>query len=189
MEKMTGTSGKSLRIEAIEIKLQNMDDYTVEYQVHIQDKGWSSWYIDGETAGTVGQSRRIEAIRIRIVQKYKRQYNGIDVSQYNGIINWGKVKQTGIDFAFIRVGFRGYGQAGNLKEDTNFKANIQAAKQVGIPVGVYFVTQAITPAEAAEEATWVVDKVKEYGLEYPVAIDIEAPGLGKTNRYTKNTKS
>lgn len=192
---MTGTSGRSLRIEAIEIKLENMDDYTVEYQVHIQDKGWSSWYIDGETAGTVGQGKRIEAIRIRLVKKYKRQYNGIDVSQFNGSINWGKVKQTGIDFAFIRVGFRGYGQAGNFREDANFRANIQAAKQVGIPVGVYFVTQAITPAEAIEEANWVLDRVRGYGLEYPIAIDIEAPGLEKptdiprTQNLDRNTRT
>ena len=176
---MAGTEGAGLRIEAIQIKLENMDNYTVEYQVHIQNIGWTDWYVDGETAGTVGQSKRIEAIRIRIVPKYKRQYNGIDVSQYNGNINWGKVKQTGIEFAFIRVGFRGYGQAGNFMEDANFKANIQAAKQVGIPVGVYFVTQAITPAEAIEEANWVLNRVRGYGLEYPIAIDIEAPGLEK----------
>ena len=176
---MAGTTGKSLRVEAIEMKLENMGNYTVEYQVHIQDKGWSDWYIDGETAGTVGQSKRIEALRIRIVPKYKRQYNGIDVSQYNGIINWGKVKQSGTEFAFIRVGFRGYGQAGTLNLDSNFKINIQAAKQAGIPVGVYFVTQAITPAEAEEEANWVIDKIKPYGLDYPIAIDIESPGLEK----------
>ena len=192
---MAGTSGKSLRMEAIEIKLENMDKYTIEYQVHIQDKGWTGWYIDGETAGTVGQSKRIEAIRIRIVSKYKRQYNGIDVSQYNGIINWGKVKQTGIDFAFIRVGFRGYGQAGTLNLDSNFKTNIQAAKQAGIPVGVYFVTQAITPAEAIEEANWVIDKIKQYELEYPIAIDIESPGLEKptdiprTQNLDNNTRT
>lgn len=185
---MTGTSGRSLRIEAIEIKLENMDDYTVEYQVHIQDRGWSDWYIDGETAGTVGQSKRIEAIRIRLVKKYKRQYNGIDVSQFNGSISWGKVKQAGIDFAFIRVGFRGYGQAGNFREDANFRANIQAAKQAGIPVGVYFITQSITPAEAIEEANWVLDKVRGYGLEYPIAIDIEAPGLEKPTDIPRTQK-
>lgn len=192
---MAGTSGQELRIEAIEIKLQNMDNYTVEYQVHIQDKGWSNWYIDGETAGTVGQSKRIEAIRIRIVSKYKRNYKGIDVSQFNGNINWGFVKRDNVDFAFIRVGFRGYGQAGNFAEDATFKKNIQAAKVAGIPVGVYFVTQAITDAEAVEEANWVLQKIKEYDIEYPIAIDIEAPGLEKptdiprTQNLDKNTRT
>lgn len=174
---LAGTSGKSLRVEAIEIKLENMNNYTIEYQVHIQDKGWTDWYIDGETAGTVGQGKRIEAIRIRITGKRKRQYNGIDVSQFNGIINWGQVKQTGIDFAFIRVGIRGYGQTGNFREDANFKQNIEAANKLGISVGIYFVTQAITPEEAIEEANWVINKIKTYDIKYPVAIDIEAPGL------------
>ncbi len=174
---LAGTEGRAWRIEAIQIKLENLDDYTVQYQVHIQDKGWSDWYIDGETAGTVGQAKRIEAIRIKIVPKYKREYHGIDVSQFNGSINWGFVKRTGIDFAFIRVGFRGYGQAGNFREDSTFRANIEAAKTAGIPVGVYFVTQAITPQEAIEEANWVIERIKDYNIEYPVAIDIEAPGL------------
>lgn len=191
---MTGTSGQSLRIEAIEIKLENMDDYTVEYQVHIQDKGWSDWYMDGETAGTMGQSKRIEAIRIRIVEHYKRNYRGIDVSQFNGNINWGFVKRDNVDFAFIRVGYRGYGQAGNFAEDTMFKKNIQAAKTAGIPVGVYFVTQAITDAEAIEEANWVLQKVKEYDIEYPIAIDIEEAGVAagdvpRTQNLDKNTRT
>lgn len=176
-DEIAGTEGKALRIEAIQIKLENLNDYTVEYQVHIQDKGWSDWYIDGETAGTVAQAKRIEAIRIKIVPKYKREYHGIDVSQFNGNINWGFVKRTGIDFAFIRVGFRGYGQAGNFREDSTFRANIEAAKKAGIPVGVYFVTQAITTQEAIEEANWVIERIKAYNIEYPVAIDIEAPGL------------
>lgn len=190
-----GTSGQSLRVEAIEIKLQNMDDYTVEYQVHVQNVGWTGWYIDGETAGTVGRGLRVEAIRIRLVPKYKRQYKGIDVSQFNGSINWGYVKNEGIDFAFIRVGFRGYGQAGNFAEDSMFKLNMAAAKNAGIPVGVYFVTQAITEAEAVEEANWVLDKIKGYNLEYPIAIDIEAPGLAKptdiprTQNLDKSTRT
>lgn len=191
---MTGTSGQSLRIEAIEIKLENMDDYTVEYQVHIQDKGWSSWYIDGETAGTVGQAKRIESIRIRIVPHYKRNYKGIDVSQFNGSINWGFVKRDNVDFAFIRVGYRGYGQAGNFREDANFRTNIQAAKTASVPVGIYFVTQAITDEEAIEEANWVLQKIKDYDIDYPIAIDIEeagvAPGdIPRTQNLDKNTRT
>ena len=192
---LTGTSGQSLRIEALQIKLENMDEYTVEYQVHIQDIGWSGWYIDGETAGTVGKGKRIEALRIRIVSKYKHQYNGIDVSAYNGTINWGNVKRSGIDFAMIRVGYRGYGKAGNFREDANFRTNIKAANQLDLPVGIYFVTQAITEAEAIEEANWVLDKIKEYKVQYPIAIDIEEPGLEspsdipRTQNLDKNTRT
>ena len=192
---LTGTSGQSLRIEALQIKLENMDEYTVEYQVHIQDIGWSGWYIDGETAGTVGQGKRIEALRIRIVSKYKHNYNGIDVSAYNGTINWGNVKRSGIDFAMIRVGYRGYGKAGNFREDANFRTNIKAANQLDLPVGIYFVTQAITEAEAIEEANWVLNKIKGYNVKYPIAIDIEEPGLEspsdipRTQNLDKNTRT
>lgn len=190
---MAGTSGRSLRVEAIEIKLQNMNNYTVEYQVHIQNVGWSGWYIDGETAGTVGQSKRIEAIRIRIVPKYKRQYNGIDVSEFNYGINWALVKRAGVEFAMIRVGYRGYGAAGNFKEDANFKINIEAAKKVEMPVGVYFVTQATNKDEAIEEANWVIDKIKGYNLDYPVAIDIERStkpdGPGRADELDKETRT
>lgn len=193
---MAGTEGKAYRIEAIEIILENMDKYTVEYQVHIQDKGWTDWYMDGETAGTVGQERRIEAIRIRLVaKKEKRLYKGIDVSKFNGSVNWGFVKRDGIEFAFIKAGFRGYGSRGTLNEDPCFRLNIQGAKQAGIPVGVYFITQAITAEEAIQEANWVVERVKDYNIEYPIAIDIEAPGLEKpddiprTQNLDKNTRT
>lgn len=193
---MAGTSGKSYRIEAIEIMLENLDKYTVEYQVHIQDKGWSDWYMDGETAGTVGQGKRIEALRIRLVpKKEKRKYKGIDVSVYNRSVNWGLVKRDGIDFAFIRAGFRGYGSRGTLNEDPYYKLNMQGAEQAGVPVGVYFVTQAINVDEAREEAYWVLERVRNYKIDYPIAIDIEAPGLEnpndipRTQNLDKNTRT
>lgn len=69
-----------------------MDKYTIEYQVHIQDYGWSAWMIDGEVAGTTGKGKSIEAIKIRIVPKYYRNYKGIDVSEFNGDIDWQSVK-------------------------------------------------------------------------------------------------
>lgn len=192
---MAGTQGQSLRIEAIEIKLENMNDYTVEYQVHVQDIGWTDWYIDGETAGTIGRQKRIEAIRIRLVPKYKREYLGIDVSQFNYNVNWDLVKRAGYEFAMIRVGIRGYGAAGNFREDSNFRANIEGAKNAGLKVGVYFVTQAITDAEAIQEADWVYERIKQYDIDYPVAIDIEAPGLEdpsdipRTQNLDRNTRT
>ena len=190
---MSGTSGRSLRVEALEIKLQNMSNYTVEYQVHIQDYGWSGWYIDGETAGTVGQGKRLEAIRIRIVPKYKRNYSGIDVSEFNHSINWALVKRSGVEFAMIRVGYRGYGTEGNFKEDANFRINIESAKKAGVPVGIYFVTQATNRNEAIEEANWVINKLKGYSIDYPVAIDIERSakpnGLGRADGLDKNTRT
>ena len=187
---LSGTKGRSLRVEAIEIVLENMEEYTVEYQVHIQNIGWSNWYIDGETAGTVGQSKRIEAIRIRIVPKYKRQYKGIDISENNGSVNWALVKRDNIDFAMIRIGYRGYGQAGRIVEDSKGKLNIEAAKKAGVKVGVYFYTQAINETEAIEEANWILNTIKGYSVDYPVAIDFENSGAnGRADNLDINTRT
>lgn len=101
--------------------------------------------------------------------------NGIDVSSHQGNINWKKVKEYGIDYAIIRVGFRGYG-SGALVEDEQFKNNIEGALENDIDVGIYFFSQAITEDEAKEEAQFVIDALDEYNISYPVALDIETPG-------------
>ena len=172
---LAGTTGQAKRIEAIQIKLQGMDEYTVEYKVHIQDYGWSSWMIDGETAGTVGRAKRIEAIQIRIVPKYYRQYSGIDISSYNGDINWQAVKNSGVQFAMIRCGYRGY-RSGKIVADSNFENNINNAIAAGVKVGLYFFSQAITPAEGIEEANYAISIAKKYNVTYPIAIDSEMSG-------------
>lgn len=96
---------------------------------------------------------------------------GIDVSSHNGQVNWQSVANA-VDFAIIRVGYRGYG-TGAVVEDSQFKSNISAANDAGIPTGVYFYSQAVTPKEAREEADFVLDAIKEYNVELPVFIDYE----------------
>ena len=98
---------------------------------------------------------------------------GIDVSVYQNNIDWKAVKAAGVDFAMIRVGYRGYGQAGNMKLDVNFKKNLEGAQAAGIDCGVYFFSQAITRPEAVEEAKFVLEAIKGYNLTYPVAFDTE----------------
>ena len=98
---------------------------------------------------------------------------GIDVSYFQYDIDWSKVKND-VDFAIIRVGYRGYGESGDLVLDYKFKENIKEAKAAGLEVGVYFYTQAITPAEAREEADYVYKYIKNYELELPVYFDIES---------------
>ena len=97
---------------------------------------------------------------------------GIDVSKWNGSINWAAVKAAGIDFAIIRVGYRG-SQTGALVEDPYFRKNIQGAAAAGLKVGVYFFTQAVTEAEAVEEASMCLQLCSGYGLSYPIFIDTE----------------
>lgn len=185
---MTGTSGRSLRIEAIEIKLENMDDYTVEYQVHIQDKGWSSWYIDGETAGTVGQAKRIEAIRIRIVSKYKRQYHGIDVSKWQGNINYDKLINTGkVDFMIARAGWYSESRQ-QFMLDECFERNYSEAKRKKIPIGTYLYSYATDVEEAKREAIGLVNYLKSTGqteFDLPIFFDIEDKTQVNINKQTQ----
>ncbi len=106
---------------------------------------------------------------------------GIDVSQHNGKIEWNKVRADA-EFAIIRAGFRGYG-TGEISEDSRFKENAEGANSTGIPTGVYFYTQATTPAEAEEEAEFVLALIKPYAIDLPVFIDFEYP-YGEDGKYT-----
>lgn len=98
---------------------------------------------------------------------------GIDVSYHQGKIDWNAVKRAGVQFAFIRVGYRGWGSSGNLRIDPNFVENIRGAQAAGIECGVYFYSQAITRQEAVEEAVFVLEAIKGYQLTYPVVFDTE----------------
>ena len=101
-----------------------------------------------------------------------RTARGIDVSKYQGRIDWNAVKADGITFAIIRVGYRGYG-SGALVEDSQFRANIQGATAAGLKVGVYFYSQAVDEAEAVEEASMVLSLCAGYGLPVGVYYDTE----------------
>ena len=104
----------------------------------------------------------------------KDQYRGIDVSEFNGVVDWRWVKRTGIEFAMIRLGYRGY-RYPRLVLDNKAIENIRNAHAMGLKVGVYFVTQAVNCDEAREEALWVIKNLDLYNikLEYPVALDVE----------------
>ncbi|MGN0502271.1 MAG: glycoside hydrolase family 25 protein [Ruminococcus sp.] len=98
---------------------------------------------------------------------------GIDVSAYSGDIDWKKVKESGIDFAMIRVGGRGYGESGEMYTDERALEYIDGAKAEGIKVGAYFFSQAINTEEAIEEADYVKTVLGDIKLDYPVAYDWE----------------
>ena len=105
---------------------------------------------------------------------------GIDVSVHNGEINWSKVKASGVEFAFIRCGGRGWGEAGNCYEDTLFSKNIKGAKNAGVKVGVYFFSQARTAYEALEEASLTLAKLNGMSLDLPVVMDWETESYYRT---------
>ncbi|MBQ2273940.1 MAG: SH3 domain-containing protein [Clostridia bacterium] len=111
---------------------------------------------------------RVEAETIKVK---KGVAHGIDVSKWQGKIDWQKVAKSGINFAVIRVGFRG--EDGKIYPDENFDYNIQQAEKNGILVGVYFFSTAKTENEAKEEAAFTADKIKGYKISLPVVYDCE----------------
>lgn len=110
---------------------------------------------------------------------------GIDVSYYQGEIDWQKVKAAGIEYAILRCGLRGY-ETGELRVDTKFHEYIKGANEAGIPVGVYFFSQAISPEEAREEAGFVLDQIKGYKIDFPIVYDWETIGedTARTNHVS-----
>ncbi len=98
---------------------------------------------------------------------------GIDVSSHNGSIDWNDVKKEA-EFAFIRVGYRGYNE-GTVNLDKKAKENLKNANKADIPVGVYFYSQAVNEKEAREEAKFVLKNIKHYDISLPVVIDFEYP--------------
>lgn len=97
---------------------------------------------------------------------------GIDVSKYQGTIDWKQVAESGIDFAMIRVGYRTL-KTGEIIADNNAKYNMQEASKYGIKVGVYFFSTAVTEKEVIEEADWVSDFIAKYQITYPVVYNCE----------------
>lgn len=98
---------------------------------------------------------------------------GIDVSYYQGNIDWEQVRDSGIEFAMVRLGYRGYGEEGKLVEDKLAHQNIKGALDAGLKVGIYFFSQAITVEEALEEAEFVLTRIKDYDITMPVVFDWE----------------
>lgn len=99
--------------------------------------------------------------------------NCIDVSEHNGAINWYAVKNAGVTNAIIRVGYRGYGKAGNMVEDDYFSENVAGATKAGINIGFYFYSQAVKTNEAVDEANFVIKRVKNYKFTLPIFFDYE----------------
>lgn len=114
---------------------------------------------------------------------------GIDVSKYQGKIDWKSVKAAGVEFAFIRLGFRGKGE-GTLELDTYYERNIKGALEAGVNTGVYFFSQALNEEEAVAEAEFVIEKLKGHAINYPVAIDLEEmSGEARGNNLTREQRT
>lgn len=106
---------------------------------------------------------------------------GVDVSSHQQDIDWELVAANGVEFAMIRVGYRGYTE-GEIQPDDYFTQNIEGALAAGLDVGVYFFSQALDEKEAIDEANFVLESIKDYPLSYPVIFDWEDHSGGRPDR-------
>ena len=170
--------------------------YDITYEVTgYKYTGWQT--IDGATyyfdkdGNKVTGSQVIQGIQYNFSDEGVRSGTiGIDVSKYQRNINWQKVKNAGINFVIIRCGYRGYG-SGVLVQDPMFASHITGAKAAGLRVGIYFFSQAISEAEAVEEASMAVKLANQYGINMPIAIDSEyaAGGAGRADGLSKSERT
>ena len=155
--------------------------FNASYPKHPYNPGAFVWGEDGRMTYTEN--------------KVYRTRTGIDVSEFNGDIDWEKVKADGIEFVFIRMGYRGYGE-GDIYEDATFAANLAGAQAAGLDVGIYFFAQAVSEEEAEEEAQYIIDRLGGTELQMPIVYDVEPIRTddARTDKvtgkqFTKNTKA
>ena len=134
------------------------------FTLHVKEKGSSS--------GNNNSNNTAKTNIADVIAKYKTDdvLVGIDVSKYQGNIDWKKVKASGVEFAIIRLGL-GYDDV--LKLDEYFKANIEGALANGIKVGIYFYSYAVNTKEAISHANYVLENIKDYDVTLPIAWDWE----------------
>ena len=157
--------------------------------------GWQN--IDGKTYFFTKDGEKVTGEQV--IQGAKHTFNsegilqtgsgilGIDVSKWNGNIDWNAVKNSGVSYVIIRCGYRG-STTGAMIEDPKFKTNIQGALNAGLKVGIYFFSQAVNEVEAVEEASMTISLIKKYNISYPVFLDVEASG-GRADGIDRDTRT
>lgn len=142
---------------------------------------------DTEVTGALADADKTEIQKLQNTTANSKV--GIDVSKWNGDIDWDKVKNAGVEYAIVRAGYRG-SKTGSLVEDPYFATNMKGAAASGVPVGIYFFTQAVNEVEAVEEASVVISLIREYKIDYPVFIDTEgAGGNGRADGLDPETRT
>lgn len=121
----------------------------------------------------------------RVTKETEAVTMGIDVARYQGTIDWQQVAEADVEFAFVRVGYRGM-KDGQIKEDPNGRYNLQEAAKADIPLGVYFFSTAVSEEEAREEADWVAELIAGYPITYPVVYDCENFNEPDSRQYFMN---
>ncbi len=127
---------------------------------------------------------------IRYTEPGKKCMVGIDVSEYQGDIDWQQVAGYGIEFVIVRVGYRGY-ESGKFVQDEKCQANLDGALNAGLKAGVYFVTQAVDEAESEEEAGYVLEIIGNRNIEMPIYLDMEPVygGVARTDDLSEEQRT
>ena len=177
-------------------------DYYTSTEFYIQSEpvykyyGWqtlngSTYYFD-ENGEKVTGEQVISGVKYNFASDGSLSMNGgvlgIDVSKWNGTIDWNAVKSSGISFVIIRCGYRG-SSTGVLVQDPKFESYIKGASKAGLKVGLYFFSQAINEKEAVEEASMAIALAKDYKISYPIFIDTEWTSGGRANSLDKSTRT
>jgi len=190
---LSTTSGKQVYVKNASggYDKATVADYSSKSEFYVQsDSGSNAVYkytgwqtIDGNTYFFDKDGNYVTGEQVIQGAKYNFDSNGhlssssgtmgIDVSKWNGSIDWNAVKNAGVSYVIIRCGYRG-STTGALIEDPKFRANISGAKAAGLKVGAYFFTQAVNEVEAVEEASMAVSLCSGYGLNLPIFLDVES---------------
>lgn len=140
--------------------------------------GGTVWVDDAEALEAFPLDRTLFSVENGVAAYAGEGYaliRGIDVSEFQGEVDWAAVRASGIEFVVLRCGWRGY-SGGTLNEDTRFRENVEGAKAAGLQVGAYFFSQATSLVEAAEEAVFTANLLRGYDLDLPVFFDWETIG-------------
>ena len=192
VEESSGSEKKFREATYADYYTDNIKFYTL---TEVKYTGWQN--IDGKVYYYTAEGNYVSGEQVIQGSKYNFASDGtlvtgsgmlgIDVSKWNGNIDWGAVKNSGVNYAIIRCGYRG-SSAGSLIEDPRYRANIQGATAAGLKVGIYFFTQALDEREAVEEASMVLELVKNYRISYPIFLDVESSG-GRADGLDRATRT
>lgn len=163
-------------VETADFALTSEDTKEMYHFVDVYGNGYDAELLEDVPKSAYNPERLIEEDGY----KYYTDENGevmskigIDVSKFQQEVDFQAVKDAGMDFVIIRLGFRGYGEEGRIVEDEMFASNIQKALDAGLEVGVYFFSQALDEKETLEEAQFVLERIKDYEITGPVVFDTE----------------
>lgn len=182
--------GYSVPSNQTRIKVKDKVEYVAIDDISLLIKTEDEIDAEAEDSGVQDALEDADKTEIRSLQTASGQSkSGIDVSKWNGTIDWDKVKNAGVQFAIIRAGYRG-SVTGSLVQDICFDANMKGAAAADVPVGVYFFTQATNEVEAVEEASAVLEWIRTYEVVYPIFIDTEgAGGNGRADSLDAETRT